>query len=176
MAHRNRAEAPRMQRGITFSSPIPTQIVSNGEFIPPTQTPAQVRVERLIDETGELVGRRLGVSRRDFLKTTGGMAAALLAMNSVFGRFFDVLGLELVEAAAFDARNFVALHQSTLRKVDAGNPVIGHYDEFSQLKASPLPPPRSRVAHPSGSRNRLLRHAAAPARPSEPHAATTKLP
>jgi len=104
MAHRNRAEAPRMQRGITFSSPIPTQIVSNGEFIPPTQTPAQVRVERLIDETGELVGRRLGVSRRDFLKTTGGMAAALLAMNSVFGRFFDVLGVELVEAAAFDER------------------------------------------------------------------------
>ena len=35
---------------------------------------------------------------------------------------------------------------------------------------------RSRVAHRSGSRDRLLRHAAAPARPSEPHAATTKLP
>src|SRR5580704_7234993 len=35
---------------------------------------------------------------------------------------------------------------------------------------------RSRVAHPSGSRIRLLRHAATPARPSGPHAATTKLP
>jgi len=36
--------------------------------------------------------------------------------------------------------------------------------------------PRSRVAHPSSPGNRLLRHAAAPARPPEPHAATTKLP
>ena len=94
----------RIQRGIVSSSPIPTQIVSNGEFVPPAQTQAQARVERLVDETGELIGRRLGLSRRDFLKTTGGMAAAVLAMNSVFGRFFDVLDVELVEAAAFDER------------------------------------------------------------------------
>src|SRR5213594_3485625 len=105
MVDRNRAKMPRMQQGITSSSPIPTHIVSNGEFIPPTQTSAQVRVERLVDETGGLVGRRLGLSRRDFLKTTGGMAAALLAMNSVFGRFFDVLEVEAVEAAAFAERN-----------------------------------------------------------------------
>jgi len=93
-----------MKQGVTSRSPMPTRIVSNEEFIPPAQTPAQARGERLIDETGALIGRRLGLSRRDFLKTTGGMAAALLAMNSVFGRFFDVLDVELLEAAAFDER------------------------------------------------------------------------
>src|SRR5947209_1245861 len=98
------AVRPGMRKGITTRSPIPTRIVSNEEFLPLPQTPAQAAVERLIEVSAESAGRRLGLTRRDFLKTTGGMAAALLAMNSVFGRFFDVLGVELVEAAAFDAR------------------------------------------------------------------------
>ena len=34
--------------------------------------------------------QKLGISRRQFLCGSGGMAAALLAMNDVFGRFFDV--------------------------------------------------------------------------------------
>ncbi|HJT19910.1 MAG TPA: amidohydrolase family protein [Nitrospira sp.] len=45
--------------------------------------------------------QRLGLSRRDFLRTTGATAAALLAMNSVFGRFFQVFEPEMFEAAAF---------------------------------------------------------------------------
>jgi hypothetical protein len=32
------------------------------------------------------------------------MAAAMLAMNSVFGRFFDMREIEMVEAAAFEER------------------------------------------------------------------------
>ncbi len=105
MTHRHRSAIPLIRQGITSSSPIPTRIVSNGEFIPPAQTAAQALVECRIDETGERVGRHLGLSRREFLRTTGGMAAAFLAMNSVFGRFFDVSDVELVEAAAFDERN-----------------------------------------------------------------------
>jgi predicted TIM-barrel fold metal-dependent hydrolase len=89
---------------MTSHSPLPTRIVSNEEFPPIPQTPGQARVERLIETTAEQVARRLGVSRREFLKTTGGMAAALLAMNSVFGRFFDVLDVEMAEAAAFAER------------------------------------------------------------------------
>jgi predicted TIM-barrel fold metal-dependent hydrolase len=61
-------------------------------------------VEWLIASFGEEVGRRLGLTRRDFLRTTGGFAAAFLAMNGGFGRFFDVLDVELVEAAAFAER------------------------------------------------------------------------
>ena len=54
--------------------------------------------------TAALVERtaiRRGFTRRDFLKTTGGMAAALLAMNSIFGKFFDIGEIELFETAAF---------------------------------------------------------------------------
>src|SRR5262249_16951958 len=47
---------------------------------------------------------RLGLSRRDFLRTTGGTAVSLLAMNAVFGRFFDVLPVEAADQAAFQAR------------------------------------------------------------------------
>ncbi|TLY39475.1 MAG: twin-arginine translocation signal domain-containing protein [Nitrospirae bacterium] len=99
------AVRPGMRKGITTRSPIPTRIVSNEEFLPLPQTPAQAAVERLIEVSAESAGRRLGLTRRDFLKTTSGMAAALLAMNSVFGEFFDVLEVEAVEAAAFAERN-----------------------------------------------------------------------
>jgi hypothetical protein len=94
----------RFRRGHSTRSPIPTLIVSNEEFLPIPQTPAQGRVEHLIEVMGERAARQLGLTRRDFLKTTGGMAAALLAMNSVFGRFFDVLDVEMAEAAAFTER------------------------------------------------------------------------
>jgi len=39
------------------------------------------------------------MSRRRFLASSGGMAAAFLAMNEVFGRFFDVNPLELMGSA-----------------------------------------------------------------------------
>jgi predicted TIM-barrel fold metal-dependent hydrolase len=78
--------------------------VSNEEFAPRPQTIEQARVEQVLLALGERAGRRVGLSRREFLKTSGGMAAALLALNSVFGRFFDVLDVELVEAAAFAER------------------------------------------------------------------------
>ena len=99
------AVKPWMRKGMITRSPMPTRIVSNEEFLPPAQTPAQATLERLIDTVGESAGRRLGLSRRDFLKTTGGMSAALLTMNAVFGRFFDVLDVEMVDAAAFAERS-----------------------------------------------------------------------
>jgi len=95
---------PKFFQGLTFPAPLPTRPVSNGEYAPGPQTAGQAAVEHLIGRLADRAGRRLGLSRRDFLKTTGGMAAALLAMNSVFGRYFDVLEAELVEAAAFDER------------------------------------------------------------------------
>jgi predicted TIM-barrel fold metal-dependent hydrolase len=95
---------PGMRRGATTPAPIPTRLVSNEECPPLPQTPAQAQVERLVEAIGDRAGKRLGLSRRDFLRTSGGMAAALLAMNSVFGKFFDVLDVELVEASAFAER------------------------------------------------------------------------
>ena len=89
------------RQGVRTAGPIPTRIVSNEEFAPPAQTNEQVWVEEAVMELSHRASRRMGMTRRSFLKTSGGMAAALLAMNSVFGRFFNVFETELFEPAAF---------------------------------------------------------------------------
>jgi uncharacterized protein len=81
-------------------APVPTRNVSNGEYMPFAQTPAQREVESRVGALAEEAARRLGVSRRRFLAGTGGMAASFLAMNEVFGRFFNASPVELVEPAA----------------------------------------------------------------------------
>jgi hypothetical protein len=80
--------------------PIPTRMISNGEYMPAPQTEQQRRVEARVEELAEAASKRLGVSRRQFLCGSGGMAAALLAMNEVYGRFFEVSAEELYEPAA----------------------------------------------------------------------------
>ena len=84
--------------------PIPTQIVSNEEFAPPAQTFEQKQVEQRLIEIASDASKRLGISRRRFLATSGGMAAAFLALNAVFGRFFDVDESELFEPMATDEK------------------------------------------------------------------------
>ncbi|ODT43539.1 MAG: hypothetical protein ABS70_07780, partial [Nitrospira sp. SCN 59-13] len=86
-------------------SPIPTRVVSNEEFVPHPQTSDQARVDLVVRETTDRVAASLGMTRRDFLRTSGGMAAAFLAMNSVFGQFFDVLEVEAAEPASFLERS-----------------------------------------------------------------------
>ena len=80
--------------------PIPTQIVSNEEFAPLDQTDEQKRVEHRINEIVSESSKRLGIGRRQFLASTGGTAAAFLALNTVFGKFFDVDETELFEPGA----------------------------------------------------------------------------
>ncbi len=96
---------PGMRRGLRTEVPLPTRLVSNEEFPPLPQTAAQEAVEdRILTEAGRLAPR-LGLGRRDFLRTSGGMAVSLLAMNAVFGRFFDVLPVEAADPPAFQARS-----------------------------------------------------------------------
>ncbi|HEU4385228.1 MAG TPA: hypothetical protein VFR85_17220 [Anaeromyxobacteraceae bacterium] len=84
-----------------LNSPVPTQMVSNGEYLPNPQTEEQKRVEVYIREMARSASRVLGIGRRQFLAGGGGMAAAFLAMNKAFGAdWFKVSTLELVEAAA----------------------------------------------------------------------------
>jgi uncharacterized protein len=82
-------------------SPVPTQMVSNGEYLPYPQTERQKRVEARLTQLADDASQRLGMSRRRFLLTSGGMAAAFLAMNDVFGPFFRVGREELYEHAAY---------------------------------------------------------------------------
>jgi hypothetical protein len=83
-----------------FRSPIPTQNVSNGEYLPKPQTEKQKQVEAKIKELADTASKKLGISRRKFLESSGGMAAGLLSMNSVYGKFFDVDQVEMFEPAA----------------------------------------------------------------------------
>src|SRR5438876_6904677 len=83
--------------------PVPTRMISNGEYMPVPQTEPQKRVEARIEELADAASRKLGIDRRQFLRGSGGMAAALLAMNEVFGRFFKVSLTEVFEPAAYAA-------------------------------------------------------------------------
>src|SRR5437762_4739590 len=78
------------------ATPIPTQIVSNGEYLPPPQSETQKRVERRMFELADGNAKRLGLSRRQFLRTSCGMAAAFLAMKEIYGG--NVFQVEEAEA------------------------------------------------------------------------------
>src|SRR2546423_3987645 len=81
--------------------PVPTRIASNEEFVPPPQSAEQRAVEARVAELGERHARRLGLSRRDFLRTGAGMATALVAMNDVFGPCYAVGPAEAEDPKAF---------------------------------------------------------------------------
>jgi len=81
-------------------TPVPTQIVSNEEFDPLPQTADQRRVEQRIFELADQYSSKLGMSRRAFLRTSGGMAVSFMAMNEVFGPAFLVSEAEAAEPSA----------------------------------------------------------------------------
>jgi len=93
-----------MRQGLRTEVPLPTRLVSNEEFPPLPQTAAQREVEARILTEAQRLAPRLGLSRREFLRTSGGMATAFLAMNAVFGRFFDVSEVEAAEPPAAQER------------------------------------------------------------------------
>ena len=85
-------------------SPVPARVVSNEEYIPLAQTSEQARVATLLQETARRHAHALGMSRRRFLGSGMGVAAAFLAMNRVFGPFFEVDPAEALEPAAVAER------------------------------------------------------------------------
>ena len=95
------AQCIRADESNAFKSPVPTQMVSNGEYMPLAQTRQQKQVEARIEELVETASRKLAVDRRSFLAGSGGMAASFLAMNEVFGHFFNVSPIDMFEPAAY---------------------------------------------------------------------------
>ncbi len=81
-------------------SPVPTQLVSNEEYIPRPQTAKQKQVEHLIGELSAERARKLNMDRRAFLSTSMGLATCFLASNKVWGNNFDVEEAETWEPAA----------------------------------------------------------------------------
>jgi hypothetical protein len=86
--------------GEPFRSPVPMQIVSNGEYMPEPQTARQRSVQTRIAQLADSASRKLGITRRQFLTSSGGMAAAFLAMNEVYGPIFHVNAEELLDGDA----------------------------------------------------------------------------
>ena len=84
--------------------PVPTQVVSNEEYFPLPQTRQQQAVEHHALELADRNSKRLGMSRRQLLRTSCGMAVSFAAMNAVFGEFFTVDAAELLEPAAAQER------------------------------------------------------------------------
>jgi predicted TIM-barrel fold metal-dependent hydrolase len=84
--------------------PIPARIASNEEFIPPPQSPQQKEYEARAHAISEQAARRQGLSRRDFLRTGSGTAAALMALNQVFGDCYAVDAAEVEDQKAFEEK------------------------------------------------------------------------
>lgn len=86
-------------------SPMPTQVVSNEEFLPRPQNPQQKQVEHLIGEMSAVRAKKLGLERRDFMRTSMGLATCFLASNTVYGKnYWDVDEVETWEKAAVDEK------------------------------------------------------------------------
>jgi predicted TIM-barrel fold metal-dependent hydrolase len=81
--------------------PIPARIASNEEFVPPPQSPEQKEYEARLAALSERAAKRQGMDRRSFLRTGSGMAAALLALNQVFGDCYEVDAAEALDQQAF---------------------------------------------------------------------------
>lgn len=82
-------------------SPVPTQAVSNEEIIPMPQTTKQKQVEQLIGDLSTERAKKLGIERRDFMRTSMGLATCFLASNLAYGqKYWDVDEAETWEPAA----------------------------------------------------------------------------
>jgi hypothetical protein len=114
-----------------FRSPIPVQYVSSDEYMPGPQTPRQKEFEGRIRESGTKLAKKLGMSRRRFFQTAGGMAAAFVAMNEVYAKtgapIYEVLrneakDLDVAQARADGLKNqfIMDMHTHFLRE---GTPV-----------------------------------------------------
>ncbi len=90
------------RRGV--DSPMPTQVVSNEEFVPRPQNKQQKQWEQLIGEMAEEKSKKLGMERRDFMRTSMGLATAFLASNMVYGPNWEVDAAETLDPAATEEK------------------------------------------------------------------------
>lgn len=90
------------KRGVV--SAMPTQVVSNEEFIPRPQSRRQKQVESLIQDISDRNAKRLGLERREFMTTSMGLATCFWAANQVYGKVWDVNEDETLEQGAYEER------------------------------------------------------------------------
>jgi predicted TIM-barrel fold metal-dependent hydrolase len=144
------SRADTLDAGAAPLMPIPTQLVSNGEYPPLPQTTNQQRVELRVNDLAEIAAKKLGVSRRSFLLGSGGMAASFLAMNEIYGPYFDIDPLSMLVPEAYAAsgppRNLFVfddqLHMVRGSRFDAAAPLraLAQGPSSSFSKSNPMNP------------------------------------
>ena len=83
------AQCERADVAEPLRSPVPTRMISNGEYMPAPQTDKQKRVEARIEELADDGEQEAGHQPAAVPGGSGGMAAALLAMNEVYGQLLQ---------------------------------------------------------------------------------------
>lgn len=92
----------RLAPGETLARlPVPSTIVSNGEFTPPPRSETLRRYEALLLERAEAAGG--AAERASWLASPVGMANAFAALNTVFDTHFDIADGEAEDADAAEA-------------------------------------------------------------------------
>lgn len=91
-----------LKKGV--DSPLPTQSISNEEYIPRPQNERQKKLEHLIGEMATERAKKLNVDRRSFMASSMGLATCFAASNRVYGKVFDVDEAETFEVAAIDEK------------------------------------------------------------------------
>ena len=104
MSWLKKSDSARLIRPVEQEFPLPTRIVSNGEYTPPPQTQAQRRLELQLGSDVDAFSRKAGLGRRDFLRSSLALPAAFVSMNTVFGPIFDVAHAEAYDADAMNER------------------------------------------------------------------------
>jgi predicted TIM-barrel fold metal-dependent hydrolase len=96
----------------TFTSPIPTQIVSSDEYLPAPQSEKQREVEVRLRALGSVLAKKQGLDRRRFFQTAAGMAASYFVMNQVYGQLFAVKEAEAATPELAEDRAQVLKNQT----------------------------------------------------------------
>lgn len=73
------------RRYLDHDLPLPLAPVSNGEFAPAPPTRKQRAAAALLRAEADRRARRLGMSRREFLRTAAGTATAFMVLNTIHG-------------------------------------------------------------------------------------------
>lgn len=92
--------------------PVPSRIVSNGEYTPPRQSAALARYEARITGSSAVAARRHGLPLDRYLQSPMAMAAAFDALDESFGGGSFAVGHgEMDDPQAADARRDTLKHQ-----------------------------------------------------------------
>lgn len=84
--------------------PVPSQVLSNGEFNPSPQNDTQRKIKAEILDAADQIARKNGTSRRAVLRSAAGFALSFSVMNEHYGHVFGATRAEAADAAMAEER------------------------------------------------------------------------